>query len=154
MKYADSGANPPEERTAIAFTNLALTDLALTDLELVPRWKQAVFKYPRHLPTLSTSRTVSPDVASRVDHPVNQTSERGQPSEAGAIPPATVRRLRRREYTKAHQQTLQQRLQHRIEVAQAKGDRVLLQQLEQELLTLTSEAPTESLPPERSERSQ
>jgi hypothetical protein len=104
------------------------------------RGQQYHLSYPRHIPIPQTvaslkyrgvayqttdtgSRTIAPAVRSAV-----------ATGKAVPLPLSTqVRRLLPAEAAKVHQETIRQRLQHRIEVAKARGDEQLLHQLEDEL---------------------
>jgi hypothetical protein len=92
--------------------------------------------YPRHIPapqTLKelTYRGVSYRLNQADGRPVAKTE---RPAAAPApVTLATFKKARVTEYAQMHQLHIQQRLQHRIEVARAKGDAKLVSLLEREM---------------------
>jgi hypothetical protein len=116
-------------------------DLVETGVSAKYRGQQYNLSYPRHIPVPQTAATL------KYRGVAYQTTETGTirsiaPAVRSAVaagravplPLATqVRRLLPEEAAKVHQETIRQRLQHRIEVAKARGDEQLLHQLEDEM---------------------
>lgn len=87
-------------------------------------------KYPRHVPlpsSIGKTNSGQSGQAARSDMSLLPNAPAGS---------AQLRRLEKQQYPQVHRQFLRQRLQHRIEVAKAQGDRELLTQLEQEMQAL------------------
>jgi hypothetical protein len=121
-----------------------------TPVDMVDRGISAQFRgqqynlsYPRHIPVPQSVATLK---YRGVSYRTTETGEI-QPIAAGArqvtalagksvsLPLVTQvrRKLLPEDAQKVHQETIRQRLQHRIDVAKARGDEQLLHQLEDEL---------------------
>jgi hypothetical protein len=118
----------------------ASVDMLTTEISAKFRGHRYNPSYPRHIPT------PQPVAALKYRGVAYQTTETGEiqmvsaarpavtPAKAVPLPLATqVRRLLPEEAARVHQETIRQRLQHRIEVARSRGDEQLLHQLEDEL---------------------
>ncbi|MEO1144833.1 MAG: DUF4278 domain-containing protein [Cyanobacteria bacterium J06638_22] len=107
------------------------------------RWQGFNFSYPRHVPVSQADYSLT---YRGVDYPTEEARElapigfRQHP----AAPVSTVahnnlnaRRTLMRDVEQMHLKNIQDRLVHRIEAAQARGDRSLVQQLEAEMSYMT-----------------
>jgi hypothetical protein len=117
------------------------TPVDLVDSGIVGQYRgrRHAVDYPRHIPVpqptavlqyrgvpYQTTETGSICPVARV--------ERGDRAVAMPLPPQTkIHQQQISEANKIHRETIRQRLQHRIDVAKAKGDTVLLHELEREL---------------------
>lgn len=107
------------------------------------RGQQVNFSYPRHIPVpqpvmrmqyrgvkYCTTPAGGTEAVPQTQHPEMAA---GDKAVVMPLPPITqVKRFQSLELSTAHLDNIRKRLEHRMEVAKAKGDLVLLNQLEQE----------------------
>ncbi|MGG6295948.1 arginine synthesis PII-interacting regulator PirA [Leptolyngbya sp. AN02str] len=107
------------------------TNLAETDVFGKYRGQGFHFSYPRHIPVPQPPRSLSyrgvhyETTESGAIHTVSR-------SEATSLK-MNARQAVMQEVEQIHQQNIQRRLQHRLEVAQQRGDEMLVRQLQQEM---------------------
>lgn len=120
--------------------------IEMIDSQVVGRYRgQAVaFRYPRHIPVqqpmsgltyrgVPYATTTTGEVRSVAPSVQTQPAVPGIAAVQSVSAIASARQRAMAEVAKVHRQNILQTLQHRIEVAKAKGDEMLVAQLEQEM---------------------
>lgn len=103
------------------------------------RWQSFQFSYPRHIPVPQVPHNCT---YRGVDYQTDEVGEQSPvsfrrypvaPVSSDARTSLKTRRAMMREVEQMHLENIQKRLQHRIEVAQARGDQALVAALEHEM---------------------
>lgn len=130
--------------TAYDYTPAAL-DMVDSELTGMYRGQAIRFSYPKHIPVAQTAANLSyrgvsyqrsaSGVVTSLPHGVDAQSAMAPAAESQSLIPSRARRSTFTEVARVHHENIMRNLQHRLDVARAKGDETLIRALEREMQT-------------------